>query len=73
MLQGGIVTAHSSLGGWLAWVKMSRGRIVGGRIVKAPQKSMQRKWRHVIRHSRLATLNGRMKQRPNCGVLNDNS
>jgi hypothetical protein len=36
MSQGRIVTAGGSLGGRIVWVEMSRGRFVGGRIVKAP-------------------------------------
>ncbi len=33
MSQGPIVTADGSLGGWIVWVELSRGRFVGGRIV----------------------------------------
>jgi hypothetical protein len=35
---GAIVSAGGSLGGRIVWVKMSRGRFVGGRIVKAPDQ-----------------------------------
>jgi hypothetical protein len=33
MSQGHIVTTDGSLGGWIVWVELSRGRFVGGRIV----------------------------------------
>jgi hypothetical protein len=36
MSQRRIVTAQGSLGGQIVWVELSRGRFVGGRIVKAP-------------------------------------
>ncbi len=37
MAQEWIVTAEGLLGGWILWVKMSHGWIVGGRIISAPQ------------------------------------
>jgi hypothetical protein len=40
MSQGWIVIAGGSLGGRIVWVEMSRGRFVGGRIVKSPMLSM---------------------------------
>jgi hypothetical protein len=41
MLRGGIVTivivtVDGMLGGHMVWVRMTRGRFVGGRYVKAP-------------------------------------
>ncbi len=40
MSQERIVTAGGLLGGRIVWVEMSRGRFVGGRIVKAPEFSL---------------------------------
>jgi hypothetical protein len=36
MSQRRILTIDGSLGGQIVWVEMSHGRLVGGRIVKAP-------------------------------------
>jgi hypothetical protein len=36
MSRGQNVAADGELGGWIVWVKMLRGRFVGGRIVSAP-------------------------------------
>jgi hypothetical protein len=33
MSQGRIVTGDGTLGGWIVWIKLSRGRFVNGRIV----------------------------------------
>ncbi len=41
MSRGQIVSADGSLDGRIVWVELSRGRFVGGRIVKAPDRGLK--------------------------------